>query len=223
MTFANDLLAYYSLEEVSGAVRNSSHGDANVLTQNAASVGQSSGHIGNCATFSNRLLYSAVSSPLEGGGTDWSFGIWYRPSTQTIWKMLAGCQNDNSAANSNWIIQHYDANSLSVWLASGGSWTSANSTINITNATWNYVYAQYKATTNMLGISVNNETLVESENTLGTPNTGGHRFNLGGMFNEARFMDGYLDEAHYHTRNLSAAERSWQWNGGDGRSYADIG
>lgn len=83
---------------------------------------------------------------------------------------------------------------------------------------WDFIIAQRNAATQKLGIQVNNGTLNEIALTENIYNGSGV-FTLGG--NSAP-LDGALEQVFYWRKILTPEQKTWLYNGGNGRSYLDV-
>jgi hypothetical protein len=108
------------------------------------------------------------------------------------------------------------------WTMKNASTTTVSSVGTATGTavdTWNYVCAWHNASQSKSYIQLNNGTPVSAADT-GTPSTNTEPFEIGAQDGTNHF-DGRIDQVEVVKRVLTDAERTWRWNGGNGRAYSE--
>jgi hypothetical protein len=87
---------------------------------------------------------------------------------------------------------------------------------------WYFVHAYYNASTNVMGVGINNVYNSGVSSTTGVhDNT--NRLYFGRDGSGVYYVDGFIDEAYiYKGRLLGTAERTWMYNSGYGRTYSEL-
>ena len=83
--------------------------------------------------------------------------------------------------------------------------------------TWYFLVVQHDATNNQIGISVNNGT-TDTTATTGGVRDGAAPFRIGAFGNATSFFDGRIDAVMVWKRLLTAAEKAYLYDSGNGRS-----
>lgn len=225
----DNLEAFWELEEASGT-RVDAHG-ANDLTDNNT-VGVAVGKVGNAADFelaNSEYLSIADNASLSMGDIDFTLAGWV--------------QLESKPASITTIIGKYTAllnqrEYRFIWFNTPDRFAFQVSPEGITTAlvqadlfgapslaTLYFIIAEHDATNNLLTISVNNGTPNTNVHTTGVFN-GSAQFNLGATLNTVGtlvdFWDGLQDQMGIWKRLLSSNEKSFLYNNGNGRSYAEI-
>ena len=219
-----DLLAYWSMEEESGT-RVDSHGSYNALV--TVNPGYGTGKQGNAADFvaaSSQGLYLNDSPGISmGGDVSFCIGFWIKPhdvgSNSPIfskWILLTDGEYRISISSSKIEFEVRNADN------SAGYEVTADTFGTLSNGVWYFVFAYFDASANLLGIGVNNVFDTDSGPSNGVRD---HTNSLyfardgAGLF----YYDGLIDEVFiYKDRLLDAAERTWLYNSGSGRTYVDL-
>lgn len=227
MGLSTNLVAGWTLGEASGS-RADSVG-ANTLTDNNT-VTQATGKVGDAAQFTstnNESLSIADNADLSMGDIDFALAGWvYFDSTGN--RGLFGKYNYSSNQR-EYVVVTETSGTLRFRFAvsaDGSGNTTVNSTAGVpATSTWYFVVAWHDATANKIYISVNDQaTPDELAHSTGVLN-GTSAFRLGGLI---ATVDGYahngrMDEVAVWKNYIpSAAERTWLYNSGNGRSIAEI-
>lgn len=223
-----DLISWWPLDEASGA-RADSHG-SNDLTDNNT-VGQAVGKVGNAADFvaaNSEYLSRADNASLSAGDVDVSWGLWVYLDDKTAARTVLAKFLVTGNHREYWIQYNLDTDRFQFVVSSdGGSGTivtlEADNLGSPSINTWYFIVAWHDAAGNTLNIQVNNGTVDSVAHTLGIYD-GTASFVLGRIGDaSANYHDGRLDEVFMYKKVLSADERTWLYNDGDGRSYSDLG
>lgn len=225
----SNLVSYYSLEEASGT-RYDAHG-SNDLTVGGTLVQTTNGVIGNDCQFGTTVsdkLYKDTATELYGGDKDFFISIWAQINTKlSPWNGLVsmGSGSSGTIANTDYFIAHnYTADRMRFYVSDGSAWyyVQADTFGSLSTSTYYYISAWHDSAANTISISINNGT-ADTTSSVGT---------LSHQTNATRFALGYYGVSAYHTGRIdeaavvfnyipTASERSWIYNSGSGRSYAE--
>lgn len=217
MPIKDNLIAYWELEEASGT-RVDSHG-SNDLTDNNT-VTQAVGKQGSAGQFTrvnSEYLSIADNAALSVADIDFTFAVWFYADTVSIQQALFG------KVPSDYTSPRYDFQILSdntfQWSVDAGEFIP---TFSISSGQWYLVIVDHDSVNNLLGVSLNDvrETSAYSTGTSDDANifTIGRRGAV-----DAQYFNGRIDEVGFWKRILTADERTYLYNSGNGRSYADLG
>lgn len=224
MALADNLVAYWKMEEASGD-RADSVG-SNTLTSNN-SVGQNTGKIDNCAQFnaaSSRFLSINDNADISMGDVDCTFMCWiYFDNKSASANGQRFFSKDDSGTNREYLIGYETtANKFTiiVWSSSGGGGFKqlyATTLGSPSNTTWYQIFAWNDSTANTLNISVNDGTVDSTAHASGIY-AGAANLTIGSGAS-IQYMDGRLDEMAIWKRVLTAGERTQLYNSGNGLAY----
>lgn len=220
-----DLISYWSLEEASGT-RLDAHG-TNHLTDNNT-VTQAVGKVGQAAQFTAaNLEYLSIPSNtrLQMGSTDFSLQAWVYLDNKTTYRTFIG-KDTTSGAGREYLLVYDQPSDRFILAISNGAGTTVIATASAlgspSTATWYHILGWLDRTTATANIQVNGGT-VNSTPTGGlSVNSGSTEFRLGAASAVSLYHNGRQDQTAIWKRILTTAERSWLWNGGSGRSYAEV-
>lgn len=217
MAVIDNLVAYWSLEEASGNAIDA-HGN-NDLTD-SATVGTATGKVGNARDFElgdTDYLSIADNADLSMGDIDFTIQVWVNLESKTDFQRLMGKVQTT--------VEYYllydptpDRFRFHVNDGTNDTIVNADQLGSPSIATWYHIVAWHDASGNQIGIAINAGTADTAAHTTGVQD-GTNNFYLS---QQDAAMDGLLDEAGVWKRVLSAADRTWLYNSGNGRSYADI-
>lgn len=221
------LEAWWSLNEASGS-RADSHG-ANTLTD-INTVTQAAGKVGNAAQFVNansEILQIADNPALSFGDEDFTIGGWFYLDNKTTTQFLLGKLDWFNNDREYVIYFGIGENRLIFSVSSNGTAFQAEhaDVLGIPAlATWYFIVAWHDASGNTINIQINNAAVDSAAYALGC-NDNISDFVIGGSFIDGvpeNEMDGRADESFVYRRVLTADERSWLWNSGNGRAYSEL-
>ena len=231
------LISYWSLDEASDGsapvTRADSHG-ANHLTDNNTTA-SAAGKVGNGADFelaNTESLSIADNAALSMGDIDFSIAVWVKFESAPLdaqgmtivskWDVFTNHREyalrwrKNTATSLDhleFVVSNDGTAVMSVPAATLGTPTAG---------VWYFVVAWHDAASNTINIAVNNGATNSAAHTTGVLDSDS-AFYLGSLNGvPAYYMDGIEDEVAIWKRTLSAAERAWLFNSGNGRSYAEI-
>jgi RHS repeat-associated protein len=220
------LVSWWSLNEASG-MRNDSYG-ANHLSDNAT-VTSTTGIKGNAASFtaaSQQYLSIADNASVSVGNIDFTYCGWTYLNTKTAYRTLVSKWEGTPNNREFYIDYASDSDRFVFGVSSDGNASqisvAANNFGSPSTSTWYYICAWHDAVANTVNIQVNNGAINSASWTLGVFD-GAAPLNIGrngGMI--VSYHDGKTDEVTFYKRALTAAERSWLYNNGMGRTYSDL-
>ena len=223
MAIITNLVGYWSLGEASGT-RSDSVG-ANHLSDNNT-VTSTTGQVGNCAQFvaaNTEYLSITDNTDLSMGNIDFSIAAWVQLADQFALNQLVAKSTGSDFAyhlffngGSTYRLKMEIANAVGL----GGYDAIEATTFGLPpQDTWFFVVGWYDSVADTLNIQVNDGTVDSKGNSTGSFDDGG-TFYLGRY--DSFYFGGLLDEVGIWKKALTSAERTWLYNSGAGRSYADI-
>jgi hypothetical protein len=224
-SLATNLIGFWELEEASGTRFDSTANDLDLTDNNT--VTQAAGVVGNAALFTranSESLTRASSALLQTGDIDFTWAGWaYRASTMDAGAFPGLISKDASGASLEYaILLSVSANRLEFALQGYAIELQANNFGNVPLNTWFFVVAWHDAINNVVGIQINNGT-ANTASYSGGVTAQVYGFNIGTSGGSgARNWDGRLDQWGFWKRTLTVAEKTYLWNSGAGRSYADV-
>lgn len=225
MAVIDNLVSYWALDEASGNATDA-HG-SNTLTDNA-SVGSTTGKVSGCRDFENGssqyFSHSDNSDLSLGADQDFTWAGWVQLESTGGNRSFIAKSSDDFLKNVEYLIRYGSGNNrFDITVGNGTTSAAAQSdTFGApSTATWYFVAAWHDSAANQLGISVNAGAADTTSWSSGTQDTSGS-FSLGAWSQANNFHDGLLDEVGFWKRVLTSGDRTWLYNGGAGRSYADI-
>ena len=216
-----NLISWWNLEEASGQ-RNDSHG-TNHLTDNNT-VTQATGRVGSAAQFTaanSEKLNITSNASLQTGNIDFSFAGWVYLDTKTANRGFWGKWN---LASNNDYLCYYDLAGDRFYWGLDGPTTSifhpANSLGSPATGVWYFIYVEHDSVNNFARIQVNNGTMDSGAYSDGV-SVGTAPFDIG-YVGDGIIHDGRIDSVGFWKRTLTADEKTWLYNGGNGRSYSEL-
>jgi len=221
----DNLIAWWSLDETSGT-RADSHG-SNDLTDNNT-VLYDTGKQGNAADFEDSVgeyLSIADNADLSFGDEDFTIGCWIKiESLDSTFQYIISKYDPPNDKREYALYLRGTTDKLEFSISGNGTavtgaeWGSAIST-----GTWYFVVAWHDSVNNQVGIEVNNSSPVTEAHTAGCFDSDSS-FMIGASSKGTpdQFLDGLADEAFVFDKVLSADEKEWLYNSGNGRSYSEM-
>lgn len=121
------------------------------------------------------------------------------------------------------LVCHTTSNRFEFFISTDGSSVSKSVAANNLGApslgSWYYVVAWHDASSDEIGIQVNNGTPNTVATTGLAPSDRSGKFSIGDENGLARFMDGVVDEVGFWKRALTVSERTELYNAGAGNAY----
>jgi hypothetical protein len=163
----------------------------------------------NFVAANSQRLTCASNESLQCGGTSFAFSFWINNSGAG--QRIGGKEGETGFLIASGVYVQFNAGSALSGLVSGV----------VTTNSWAFVYGQYDIVTQVASVSVNNGALFGGTAGDGpVSGTGGLRWGQGISPNN-QFGSYDLDEITFHKRVLTADERTFLYNGGAGRTYAE--
>lgn len=229
MSLKQNLISWWKLDEQSGT-RNDAHGTNHLSDNNT--VLYAAGKQGDAADFeksNSEFLSIANNASLNTGGhTDFTFACWVRFESAPTGgdDMVFAAKFDYALETSEeWVIDLYGDGFFYLTVLSGtGDFLfvpGPAATIN----TWYFVVAWHDATADTINIQVNNGSVASVANANGIKTGSTVPLYLGAVKDGAGVTyphDGLIDEAAFWKRVLTADERTWLYNSGNGRTYEEL-
>ena len=220
-----NLKAWWPLDEASGNAIDA-HGSNDLTDTNT--VGVATGKVGDARDFelaNTEYFTIADNTDLSTGDIDFSVGAWvYAESLTGDAQILSKWTN---AGNQREYSLMYIASTGNFRFRVSSDGTTAGVTAKsatnfgtISTGVWYFVVGWHDAANNVIGISVNNSTAETAAHTTGVFN-GTSAFEMGTR-SAADLWDGIIDESFMTKEALTSSHRDWLYNGGNGRSYANI-
>lgn len=212
------LVAWWSMDETSGT-RNDSHG-TNHLTDNNT-VGYDAGKKSNASSFvgaNNEYLSVSSNSGLVNTGS-FSIAGWFKKTSGGSGDTVAILSKDQAPP------REYDLYIVSgtpkFYIRDGGASNQYNvAAASISDYSAWYFFVIWKdADANQIFIQINNGTTYQTNSSY---NANTSAVFTVGMANGALFFTGLVDEVAFYQRLLTADERTWLYNSGNGRSYSEL-
>ena len=222
-TLAVDLKAFWELGEASGTRMDSHTGGLDLSPVNTP--GNAAGKVGDalaCVSASDQRVSRASHADLVMGDIDFSICFWAYMETVGDQTFLA---KSSSGGTIEYAV-HHSGGVGGVYFAVRNLANTGNGTVlaavgSPPEDTWFFVVAWHDSVNNFLRASLNNGTAGE------TSFSGGVRastldFNLGRDFWDGFKLNGRIDQVGVWKRVLTADERTYLYNAGAGRTYAEV-
>ena len=226
MAIIDNLVAYYSLDEASGNAIDA-HGSNDLTDTNTVGAGT--------GVVSGARLFSAAASERfqRADNTAWSMGD--IDFTLTAWVNVADLDPEllvrsfvikESPIDGEYELKYHSGSDRFVFQVYGGASFGSPGAVLADNLgapsinTWYFLVAWHDAANNTLNIQVNNGTPNSAAHSAGVIDSAGTCYIGGDPF--SGWTDGLIDEVGIWKRILTTEERTWLYNAGAGRSYANI-
>jgi hypothetical protein len=218
------LTAYWDAEGAGDTDLVDVHGSNDLAESAGDTIASATGKVGNTRDFEvgETEWFSVNDAPVYSpGDTDFTFCVWVNIESEGAFRFIIG--KDDNSTNREYTLDYSTADRFVFNVSANGT---ANVTVTANNlgavsvATWYFLCAWHDASANKIFIQGNDGTADETAHTTGVRD-GTAPFQIGATASILSW-DGLIDEIGYWNRVLSAAERTWLYNSGSGRSYADI-
>jgi RHS repeat-associated protein len=222
------LVAWWSMDETSGT-RNDSHVNALHLSDNNTVTSQT-GKNGDAADLEKDTLEyfsRSSSSVLQMSVSDIYVSAWIKAEDTIANNAVILSKRNSTTTEAEYLLRITPSKKVEfvVWNTAGG-YTVATTTMTITEGQWYFVEGWTDKANKTAYVNINNDAPVgvtwpANENRNGT---GPAEFLIGARNNNgiADYWDGLIDEVTLYKRKLSAGERTWLYNNGVGRTYAEV-
>jgi hypothetical protein len=217
-----NMVAWWSMNDTDYT---DAHG-SNDLTESGA-VANVSGLVGNAASFASvtsDALYILDNADISVEDIDFWVGGWFYPtelqSAALIFK--ADSNEVGSSTNIEYAITMNSDAEVGFTVADGTANTgNVNCTDTVTTDAWYLVIAYHSATSDEIGISVNNGAFTTAAYSAGGFNGTG-QLEFGRKIGTEHY-DGDLDQWFLYKNNVPTSDnRAWLYNSGAGRRYAEM-
>lgn len=229
MAIADNLVVAWELDEASGNALDSVGSNHAVETSGTIGAASGPGGSGGSRDFEagdTEYFEVADNATVSTGDIDVTKEVWVNGETIAGFPVVIG-KGWNNAAPREWVLycDTSDGGKLVYTVETAGGVTAeARWGTNPSTATWYQVLMWHDSVNNLIGISVNNGTPVT------TAHSGGIRdsamsFQIGASERagtQSLYWDGLIAKARIWKRVLTSDERTWLYNGGTGRTYAQI-
>ena len=218
------LIAWWSLDEESGNAIDA--WGANDLTD-TNTVLFATGKVSNARDFelANVEYFTlADNTDLSTGDIDFTFGCWVNMESQAADMQIMAKWTTGGNQREYRILYQQSTNRLRVAVSADG--IAASGSLNadtfgaVATGTWYFVVAWHDSVNNLLGISVNG-TSDTTAYTTGVFN-GTSVFDIGAFGAGTQPFDGLIDEAFLYKKVLTADQREWLYNSGNGRAQSEL-
>lgn len=200
-----------------------STGRGNNLTNNNG-VTFNTGRVNNAAYFSSSSLqFLSLVNNTDVGRGDSSFSIslfvWIN-STGTNQSLVAKDDEDSSHRDYR-IAVNSDATVSFFVYHTGGSTDFVTTTTTITAGSWNHIVVWHNATSDQIGVVINNGTPVtgSSGGALSAASAAKFTFGCRDTAGGPQFLDGRLDAVHLFSNQISSQDITDLYNGGNGLEF----
>lgn len=223
-----NLISWWKFDEASGNAVDS-HG-SNTLAETSGTIDAVAGKVNggrDLEAGDTEYFEVADNASVSFGDEDFTCGLWIKPET-----IPGGAHHYfgkwNSGGNKREYvmgIDHaYDWYSPMFFVSSDGTnFHYVISGVNCSAGNWYFVVFWHDSVNNRIGISVNNEAAVTTAHSTGCFDSDSpFRVGADGQTTPGNFADGVVDEGFLYRRLLTADEREWLWNSGNGRTYDDL-
>jgi hypothetical protein len=220
------LVSWWGMDESSGT-RYDSHG-ANDLTAGGSET-QAVGKVGSSVYFpvtAGSYLFHNANASLQTGDIDFSIACWAR------WVGLGSgtiaCRYCIQGNKREWrlvFVSGPPAVLRFVASADGTNLTNLDSSFVFSTNTWYFIYAYHDAVNNKIGISINNGAPEELDHAGGvyvSDEVISFGANKDAAGNFGAYPNARVDEFGFWKRLLRESERTWLYNSGNGRGYANL-
>lgn len=218
-TLWDGLSVGYHLDEASGVAlafdTNGPNVSLNLTDTNT--VTSAAGQCGGARQFtaaSNERFTHADDAAFRAGDISYAWSAWAKLDSKNNGRVIVA-----KLSGGVYEYQLYHSNAFQRWsFYSGGQEATASAFGVVPLGVWHHLYAQYDSVANLLGISVNNTTMVTAALANGVSTAGAFYMGYDGI--SGSYFDGALDEVlFWKNRVLTVAERAENYaNGLAGRA-----
>lgn len=214
------LVAYWSMDEASGT-RNASFGAASLPLTDNNSVGNATGKVGNAGQFntaSSRYLSSSDNATLSMGDIDFTIAAWVYFDSHSGARFIFQKGVSIGPSTDEYGLYYASApQRFRMRVSNGSTRANADDTTALSDSTWYFVVGSYDAANNLISIQVNNNTATTASHSGGAQDNTG-TFYIGQSGNNDSYQDGRIDIAMMWKRLLTASEKTYLYNSGNGRA-----
>ena len=226
----DNLMGYWAMNEASGNALDSH--STNHLTETDGTIASTTGKVGNARDFeAGDTEYFAIAdnAALSAGNIDFTLAAWIQFETIVDTANQGIIGKVDATSSLEYEIYFFGTSGASTdrfffRVCSGAGFANYTevmaNTAALAPATWYFVVAWHDATANTINIQVNNGTVFSAAYTFGSYDSAlPFRIGWNGV---DPYFDGLIDESAFWKRTLTTDERTFLYNGGNGRAYADL-
>lgn len=219
-TSLTNFTAYWRLDETSGT-RNDVSANAQHLTDNNT-VTSAAGIKTNAASFasaSSEYLSRADEAALSINGSSFSFSLWVKATTFPLNAFFLNKSDGGSSSGEYYLLYLTSNQKFQFSIQNGATTTPVYSTTTVTTGTWYHIIVMWDSSNSTSTIILNNGTASTAVTAVSPPDST-QAFQMGAKTAPtARYWDGLIDEVGFWKRTLTAAEITYLYNSGSGRTY----
>lgn len=215
------LVSWWTLNEAAGQALDA-HG-VNHLTEVGGPIASAPGKVGNARDLelSNGQYFSRPdNADLSVGDVDFTFCCWVKAESLATYNTIINkwgvsgtfeykIYRDQSTTAFHFILS-----------ADGVGYTNWQGNVAPVVGTWYFIAAWHDSVANTINIQIDNAAVISAAYVTGVFN-GPSVFQIG-QGDPGQNWDGLIDEVGFWKRVLTPAERTFLYNGGAGRSYAEL-
>lgn len=214
-----NLAAYYPLD---GDAKNKVETTANNLT-NVGTVTQTDTRqlAAQFTAASSESLSITDNAALSMADIDFTISGWFYFDTMTTAGLIGKWNSDTSLAEYQLYYNGNGTSKFDFFVGyGGGAVASVSSSTTPTTSTWYFVVAWHDSVANTINIQVNNGATASTAHSNGVAN-GTNEFRIG-RDQVTNYHNGRIDSVGVWKKALSANERTYLYNSGQGRLYSEI-
>lgn len=224
-----NLEAWWSLEENGGDAVDS-HG-SNDLTETSGTIPAVTGKVNNGRDIEwddSEYFSIASNAALSFGDEGFTIGFWVKIESYATdrYRYILGKSDGTNNKREYSIANITNTRKVGFSVSADGTnstWVQTADAI-ANSSTWGFILAWHDPSANKIYISLNNGTPAEASHSGGVK-ASDSQFRIGNIQSGAAaggYMDGQLDEVFIYRRVLTADEREWLYNSGNGRAYSEL-
>lgn len=219
MALTTSLISFWELGEASGTTRNDSHGTNHLSDHNGVVLNS------GAAVFtasSEQYLDHVDNTGLSVSDIDFTLAGWVLFTGSTAGSAYILGQWDDGTNRSS--ILNLDTGVIYYNISDNGTTNNYATGPAVSVDTWYFFVCGHDAGNNQIFLQINNGTNNTTSWTTGAFDSGAP-FAFGAGFAAGvpyKFFNGRLDQVGFWKRMLTTDERTWLYNAGAGRSYAEI-
>lgn len=215
-----NLVSWWAMEE-NGGTAYDAHG-TNHLTETSGTIPAAAGKVGYGRDFElgdTEFLEKTAAAGLTLYDEDFTVGFWFKHESITA---STEQRYITKGSHNEWAVTMvYSTFRPALYVGGTGN---ANDYITLSNGIWYFYTGWYDSANNLIYNTVNYDAYSSTplSKSGGVPGNTGTAFRLGASESASKYFDGILDEVFIYKRILSAGEREWLYNSGNGRTYSEL-
>lgn len=223
MAITDSLIGYWALDEASGDALDSKGSNPFTTVDVPSTPGSVPGLVAGARSFNgSQYFVHGDNADLSTGDIDFTWQVWVKLQALTDGGLIGKWQ----PGGFEFLLKYnpaFNINAPFLWAVDGGGTVGIVNAANFgipTTGVWMLVHGWHDSVNNLIGISVNAGTADTTAHAAGVDDTGAD-INFGYQVADS-LINGYLDEIAFWKRVLTPTERTYLYNGGAGRSYAEL-